>query len=62
VQPLRQKRAAPMDANEGGYAIAGVALDDLVRDARQRTPDFPLAEDHLLVAFHRFLPGLAGPG
>ncbi len=62
VQPLGEERSATVDADERRSGIVRVALDDLVRDARERSPDFLLVEDDLLVAFHRFLPGLAGPG
>jgi hypothetical protein len=51
-----------MYSDERRHIVAGVALDDLVRDPRQRPPYFVLAEDDLLVALHRYLPGLSGPG
>jgi hypothetical protein len=64
VQPVREERATTVDAHDRGSrsAIPGVALEDLVRDARERPTDFLLVEDHLLVDWHLFLPGLAGPG
>ncbi len=62
VQPLREERAAAVDADERGYRTVGVALEDLVRDARERPPYFVLVQDDLLIGCHRFLPGLTGPG
>ena len=62
VQPVREEGAATVDADERRRRLAGVALEDLVRDARQRPPYFLLVEDDLLVCCHRFLPGLTGPG
>src|SRR6202035_2974427 len=62
VQPLSEKRASAMDSYERRNGLSRVALDDLVRDAGQRPPHVLLVEDHLLVGFHLFLPGLAGPG
>ena len=50
-----------MDPDERRDLLTGVPLDDLVGDAHQRSPYFLLVEDDLLV-FHRFLPGLSGPG
>ena len=62
LQPPRQKRAAPMDADQRRSRRQGIALDDLMRDAHQRPPHVLRLEDDLLVAVHRFLPGLSGPG
>ncbi len=62
VQALGQERAATVDADERRSGNAGVALDDLVRDTRERSIDVLLVEDDLLTASHLFLPGLAGPG
>ena len=38
-QPLRERDAARVDADEGDLREVGVALDDLVRDPRQRLRD-----------------------
>src|ERR1019366_5204650 len=62
VQTLGEEGSAAVDPHQRGDGITGVALEDLVRDARQRPSDFLLVEDDLLVALHSFLPGLAGPG
>jgi hypothetical protein len=39
AQPLRERDAARVDADEGDLREVGVALDDLVRDPRQRLRD-----------------------
>jgi hypothetical protein len=38
-QPLRERHAARVDADEGDLAEVGIALDDFVRDPRQRLGD-----------------------
>ena len=68
AQPLREECSAPVDADDAhrstrAVARLRVALGDLVRDASERSPQLVLAEDDPLTAvFHRFLPGLTGPG
>ena len=63
LQALREEGAAAVDADDRERAIARVALDDLVSDARQRSLNVLLAEDDLLAAcVHLYLPGLTGPG
>ncbi len=50
---MRQKCAATVDADDRDTLIAGIALGDLVSDARQRPPDVSLVEDDLLATlFH----------
>jgi len=39
AQPLRERNAAGVDADERDLGEVGVALDDLVRDPRQRLGD-----------------------
>ena len=61
-QALREKCSTTMDTDQRRRS-AGVALGDLVRDARERPLHIALVQHDLLVAFvHRFLPGLTGPG
>ena len=51
MDPGREDRAAPMDADDG-HALAGVSLDDLVCDAHECVPDVLGSEDDLLVVVH----------
>ncbi len=52
-QPLRQERSAAVNAHQRRSRRLlgiGVALHDLMRDARQRTTHIVLAQDRLLAA------------
>ena len=72
-EPLRERDAAGVDADEREPAEVVVALDDLVRDPRERAPEGLRVQQDLaqecLTAWRsgracsfRFLSGLAGPG
>ena len=65
LEPLRQRDAAAMDADERDLREILVALDDLVRDAGKRPPERFCVEDDLrrgeVGHGHCLLPGLSGP-
>jgi hypothetical protein len=65
-EPLGQRDAARVDADEGGALEVRVALHDLVRDARNRAPQRLAVEQELVRLCRRshepLLSGLTGPG
>ena len=50
LQPLGEERPATMDPDQHRRRRTGIALDDLVSDAHQRSPHVLRLEDDLLVA------------
>ena len=52
-QPLRERDAACLDADECDLLEVGVSLDDLVRDPRQRPRDRICIEEDLPGSLHR---------
>ena len=61
VQPPGEERAATVDAHDGEAVVLGVLLDDLVRDAHERSAHVVPVEDDLRRCSW-LLPGLTGPG
>ena len=61
AQSAGQQSAATMDAHDRQAVVLGVLLDDLVSDPHERAAHVVAVEDDLL-AVHRLLPGLTGPG